>query len=75
MGGDCVDAITESLTTALNKAGAQFISLALIIAGAYVIAYLLLSLIRVPKGIRNFISSIITAIAGYYAYIEIFLTV
>lgn len=43
-----MDAITESLKEAINNAGAQFIGLALIIAGAYVIAYLMLSLIRVP---------------------------
>ena len=70
-----MDAITESITAALNNTGAKFISLALIIAGAYVVAYLLLSLIRVPRGFRNFVSAVITAVAGYYAYIEIFLTV
>ncbi|WP_210467987.1 hypothetical protein [Sporosarcina sp. 6E9] len=70
-----MDTITEALTEGLNNAATQFISLALIIGGAYIIAYLLLSFIRVPKEIKNILSSIITAIAGYFAYIEIFLTV
>jgi uncharacterized membrane protein len=70
-----MDVILDSLTTALNKAGAQLISLVLIMAGAYIIVYLILCLIRVKTGFRKFISALIMAIVGYYTYIEIFLTV
>jgi uncharacterized membrane protein len=73
--GENMDVILESLTTAINKADAQLISLVLIMAGAYIIVYLILSLNRVKPGFRKFISALIMAIVGYYAYIEIFLTV
>jgi len=70
-----LDTITEALKETLNNAAAQFIEIAVIIAGVYIIAYLILSFVRVPKVFRNFISAIITAIVGYYAYIGIFLSV
>jgi len=69
-----MDAVTESVKVAFNDMGMQLISFALIIVAAYVISYLLLSVIKVPVGLRKFISTMVMLVAMYFSFNSIFLS-
>lgn len=57
----------------LNNMAGQLIALILIIAAAYIIPYLILSVIRVPSVFKNLISTVVMLFVSYHTFGIIFL--
>ncbi|WP_150284339.1 hypothetical protein [Rummeliibacillus sp. TYF-LIM-RU47] len=68
-----MDKIDGPLTKMLNTMGMQLMSFALAIVIAYGLTSFILSMIKVPAIVRNFIATVVTLIVMYYTYIKLFL--
>ncbi|MEV9639491.1 hypothetical protein ABZ756_02185 [Mammaliicoccus sciuri] len=67
------DQYDYGLKEVLNGVAGQFISFILIIVVAYCGTYLLLSVVKVPYAFKKLAAVIVTCIAIYYGYMNVFL--
>lgn len=65
--------LSAILEESLNGVAAQFISIAILIVVAYIISFLLLSVLRVPNWLTSKISGGAALLALYFGYVEIFM--
>lgn len=68
-----MEIIENPMKVTLNNMAMQFLSLAIAIVISYGLTSLILTIIKVPTILRNFIATVVTLIVMYYTYIKIFL--
>lgn len=65
--------ITDTMRDIMNNLAGQLITLVIIMGIAYAIPYFLLSLVRAPVALKNFISTLALLAAIYLSFNIIFL--
>ncbi|MGG3798622.1 hypothetical protein [Metabacillus fastidiosus] len=58
------------LKESLNNIAFQLIVFLLICTAAYVVTYLVLRLIKIPKPIANFLSTAVLLVTAYYSFVN-----
>lgn len=69
---DLTSVIVDSFKDFFDAMGMQVLSLPLIIAATYILSFLVLRLIKIPKSISKSLSSLVTLIVFYFTFTNIF---
>lgn len=69
---DLTSVIADAIKDAFDAIGMQILTFSLIIIATYVLSFLVLRLIKIPKSILKPLSLLVTSIVFYFTFVNIF---